>query len=65
LLEKAGEMMRMFEAAIKLGYSISFSPEQLKLLIAICEEGYLVKSRKETAAGITRFVCAAQFPKPE
>lgn len=43
---KAQEIVDLFQTAIKLGYSVSFTPEQMKLLITICEEGYLVKERK-------------------
>jgi hypothetical protein len=46
LLEKAQEIAELFKRAVELGYSITFSPEQLKLLIAICEEGHLIKTSK-------------------
>jgi hypothetical protein len=47
LLAKAQEISELFKRAVELGYSITFSPEQLKLLIAICEEGHLIKTPKE------------------
>ena len=46
LLAKAQEVAELFQRAVKLGYSITFSPEQLKLLIAICEEARLTKSQE-------------------
>jgi hypothetical protein len=45
LLTKAQEIVELFQRAIHLGYSISFSPEQMKALLAICENGCLVKSK--------------------
>jgi glucose uptake protein GlcU len=46
MLTKAQEIVDLFQTAIKLGYSITFSLEQMRVLIAICEEGYLIKERK-------------------
>lgn len=46
MLEKAQEIVALFQDAIKLGYAISFSPDQLKTLVAICENGYLYKPTK-------------------
>lgn len=48
ILEKAEELMRLFQDAIRLGYSITFTPEQLQALIAICESGHLIKTPKES-----------------
>lgn len=47
MLTKADELVRLFQDAIKLGYSITFTPEQLQALVTICENGYLVKQEKE------------------
>lgn len=47
LLDKAQEIVDLFRDAIRLGYSITFSPEQMQLLIAICEEGHLIKAKRE------------------
>lgn len=51
LLNKAQEMVELFQRAIKLGYSISFAPDQLKTLLEICENGCLVKSNVKGATG--------------
>lgn len=47
LLTQANEIAELFKRAVELGYSITFSPEQLKLLIKICEEGHLIKKESK------------------
>ncbi len=46
LLAKAQEIAELFQRAVKLGYSIVCTPEQLTLLIKICEELSLQKVEK-------------------
>lgn len=43
-ITKLEELLKLFRDAIRLGYSITFTPEQMKALIVICEHGYLIKS---------------------
>lgn len=45
LLTRAQEMVELFQRAIKLGYSITFTPEQLRVLLTVCEEGHLTKEK--------------------
>ncbi len=46
LMQKAQEIMELFQRAIKLGYSISLSPEQMKTFVEICELAELIKGEK-------------------
>lgn len=48
LLTRAQEIVELFQRAIKLGYSITFTPEQLRTLLTICEEGHLIKDKPRT-----------------
>jgi glucose uptake protein GlcU len=50
MLTKAEEIVDLFQTAIRLGYSITFSPEQMRVLVAICEEGYLIKQQHKEKA---------------
>jgi hypothetical protein len=47
LLDKATELFKLFQDAIKLGFSISFTPDQLKELVEICEAGYMFRPEKK------------------
>jgi hypothetical protein len=47
MLNKADEIVKLLQTAVDLGYSITFSPEQLRVLIAICEEARLIKQGKQ------------------
>lgn len=46
MLAKAQEIAELFQRAVKLGYSISMSPEQMKTVIEILECAQLVKIGK-------------------
>lgn len=48
MLAKAAEIFDLFKTASELGYSVTFSPEQLRALVTICEEGYLYKPKKDS-----------------
>lgn len=48
-ITKLEELVKLFKDAIKLGYSITFTPEQMKALIVICENGWLIKSKSSNA----------------
>lgn len=48
LLDKAQEIAELFQRAVRLGYSISMSPEQMSTVVAILECAELVKLEKKS-----------------
>lgn len=48
LLEKANEISELLQRAVKLGYSISMHPAQMRIVIEILECAQLIKIPERT-----------------